>query len=100
MFIQGTASMLIPIDPKIERTTHTIHRKKREALHVIDEVKEEEVEIVIPQRQILGDYYRRTESRHICLGFQPANLVTFDIKNFVLTCLKENMFNVQEIKDP
>lgn len=31
--------MLIPIDPKIERTTHTIRIEKREAIQVIEEIK-------------------------------------------------------------
>lgn len=56
--------------------------------------------MVVPPRQTLGDYCRRTDSGKICLGFQLANHVTFDIKNYVLTCLKENLFDGQAIRDP
>lgn len=54
----------------------------------------------IPPLQTLGDYCRRTNLRQICLGFQLANSVTFDIKNHVLTNLKEYPFDGKTIRDP
>lgn len=47
----------------------------------------------------MGDYCRRTNGGHISLGFQLANPITNDIKNFVLSGLKDNSFNGQAIKD-
>ncbi|MCI44256.1 hypothetical protein A2U01_0065495, partial [Trifolium medium] len=35
-------------------------------------------------RRTMGDYCRRTDAEQISMGFQPANPVTFDIKNMVL----------------
>ncbi|MCI45031.1 hypothetical protein A2U01_0066270, partial [Trifolium medium] len=34
-----------------------------------------------PPRRTMGDYCRRTDAGQISMGFQPANPVTFDIKN-------------------
>lgn len=56
--------------------------------------------MVAQPRQTLGDYCRRTDSGQIWLGFPQANLVTFDIKNYTLTGLKENPFNGIEIRNP
>lgn len=97
--MQGTDTTLIPIDPKIKRTTYTLHKEKREALQATKEVKEE-VEMAAPPLQTLRDYCKMTDSSQICLGFQPANPVTFDIKNYILIDLKENSFDMQEIIHP
>lgn len=48
---------------------------------------------------MMGDYCRRTGVGHISLGFQPANLVTFDVKNYVLSDLRDNSFDIQAIRD-
>lgn len=53
-----------------------------------------------PSHQTLGDYCRRTESDDIYLGFRPANLITFDMKNHVLTSLKEETFDGKESRGP
>ncbi|MCI75825.1 hypothetical protein A2U01_0097094, partial [Trifolium medium] len=45
-----------------------------------------------PPRRTMGDYCRRTDARQISMGFQPENPVTFDIKNTVLTGLRDNQF--------
>lgn len=56
--------------------------------------------MVVPPHQTLMDYGRRTDLGKISLGFQPVNVVTFDIKIFVLTGLKMNSFEGQPIRDP
>lgn len=53
----------------------------------MEEPKWEREETLVPVRQTLGDYCRRTDVRHISPGFQLTNLVTFDIKNYVLSGL-------------
>lgn len=50
-------------------------------------------------RQTFVEYYRRIKADQISRGFQPANPVTFDIKNYVLHVLKDNLFNGQAIND-
>lgn len=54
------------------------------------------MELVVPSRQTC----RRSNVGHISLGFQPTIPVTFDIKKFVLSGLKEKSFNEKEIIDP
>lgn len=54
--------------------------------------------MVAPPRQTLRDYCRRIDFIHICLGFQPTNPITFDIKTFARTNSKENLFDGQEIR--
>lgn len=46
-------------------------------------------------RQTMEDYCRRTDVGHISLGFQPTNPVTFNIKNSLLSSLRENSFDGQ-----
>ncbi|WJX68618.1 hypothetical protein P8452_52969 [Trifolium repens] len=46
-----------------------------------------------PPRCTMGDYCRRTDAGQISMGFQPANPVTFNIKNTVLSGLRENQFD-------
>ncbi|CAJ2677643.1 unnamed protein product [Trifolium pratense] len=53
-----------------------------------------------PPRRTMGDYCRRTDTGQISMGFQPANPVTFDIKNTVLTGLRDNQFDGSAIRDP
>ncbi|MCI58833.1 hypothetical protein A2U01_0080088, partial [Trifolium medium] len=45
-----------------------------------------------PPRRTLGDYAQRNNGELANLGFQPANPVSFDIKNSVLCALKENQY--------
>lgn len=52
-----------------------------------------------PPRQTMGDYCRRIDVGHISLGFQSTNHVTFDIKNYMLLGLRDNMFDNQAIRD-
>lgn len=48
----------------------------------------------------MGDYCRRTVVGQIYLGFQPANPVTFDIKNDVLSILIDNQIDREAIGNP
>ncbi|MCI90732.1 hypothetical protein A2U01_0112026, partial [Trifolium medium] len=43
-----------------------------------------------PPRRTLGDYGQRNNGEIANLGFQLANPVAFDIKNTVLSALKED----------
>ncbi|MCI96860.1 hypothetical protein A2U01_0118160, partial [Trifolium medium] len=45
-----------------------------------------------PPRRTLGDYGQRNDGEIANLGFQPVNLVAFDIKNTVLSALKEDQY--------
>ncbi|XP_045830999.1 uncharacterized protein LOC123922316 [Trifolium pratense] len=53
-----------------------------------------------PPRRTMGDYCRRTDAGQISMGFQPANPVTFDIKNIVLTGLRDKQFDGSATRDP
>jgi hypothetical protein len=53
-----------------------------------------------PPRRTLGDYGQRNNAENPNLGFQPANPVSFDIKNTVLNALKENQFTGSETQCP
>ncbi|MCI07973.1 hypothetical protein A2U01_0029043, partial [Trifolium medium] len=53
-----------------------------------------------PPRRTLGDYGMRNNGEIANLGFQPANPVAFDIKNSVLTALKENQYSSAESQCP
>lgn len=47
----------------------------------------------------LGDYGRLNDIDEVTQGFQPENLVLFDIKNEVLAALRENQLSSTESKD-
>jgi hypothetical protein len=49
------------------------------------------------RRITLGDYGRLDNLDEVSLGFQPANLVVFDIKNSVMMNLKSNQFSGKEM---
>ncbi|PNX91304.1 hypothetical protein L195_g047434, partial [Trifolium pratense] len=53
-----------------------------------------------PPRRTLGDYGRRDDDELANQGFQPANPVSFDIKNTVLSALKENPYSGSEAQCP
>ncbi|GAU28118.1 hypothetical protein TSUD_295550 [Trifolium subterraneum] len=53
-----------------------------------------------PPRRTLGDYGQTTGGHNPNLGFQPVNPVSFDIKNTVLSALKENQFSGSESECP
>ncbi|MCI39947.1 putative athila retroelement ORF1 protein, partial [Trifolium medium] len=53
-----------------------------------------------PPRRTLGDYGRGTNGGQEIRGFQRANPVAFDIKNFVPNALKENKFSGADVECP
>ncbi|GAU41492.1 hypothetical protein TSUD_13740 [Trifolium subterraneum] len=53
-----------------------------------------------PPRRTLGDYGQAANGQNANLGFQPANPVSFDIKNTVLNALKENQYSGAESECP
>jgi hypothetical protein len=46
------------------------------------------------------DYYRRTDTDPVSLGFKPANPMHFDIKSNVLAGLRENQIDGRANNDP
>lgn len=56
--------------------------------------------MVNPLRQTMKDYCRRIYDGQISLGFQPANPVTFNVKSFVLSSLREKLFDGKDIRCP
>ncbi|GAU25750.1 hypothetical protein TSUD_216820 [Trifolium subterraneum] len=107
-------------DPKIEKTAKANRkavRLARQAARLASgtkEILEEEVSspntsdneieimagVVQPPRRTLGDYGQATDGQNPNLGFQPVNPVSFDIKNTVLSALKENQFSGGESECP
>ncbi|MCI90165.1 putative transposable element protein, partial [Trifolium medium] len=53
-----------------------------------------------PPRRTLGDYGQMNDGEIANLGFQPANPVAFDIKNTVLSALKEDQYSGFESQCP
>ncbi|MCH90689.1 putative transposable element protein [Trifolium medium] len=53
-----------------------------------------------PPRRTLGDYGLRNNGEIANLGFQPANPVMFDIKNTIISALKEDQHSGAETQCP
>ncbi|GAU10282.1 hypothetical protein TSUD_423300, partial [Trifolium subterraneum] len=107
-------------DPEIEKTAKANRRAVRLAHQTslltsgTDEILEEEVPssntsndesesmavVDPPPRRTLGDYGQATGGHNPNRGFQPVNPVSFDIKNTVLSALKENQFAGSESECP
>lgn len=83
VFMWGTDTPLIPINPKIERTLWVLCKARRETLQTTKEAKDEKMEMATPPRQMFGDYCRRTDTDQISWGFQLVNPMTW-YKNYVL----------------
>ncbi|MCI36462.1 hypothetical protein A2U01_0057685, partial [Trifolium medium] len=98
----GTSSGSLQFDPEIERTARANRKAVRlaretarlaalEQLISEEETSEEELHEMAdnvhnpppppPPRRTLGDYGQRNDGEVANQGFQPANPVTFDIKN-------------------
>ncbi|GAU45321.1 hypothetical protein TSUD_84380, partial [Trifolium subterraneum] len=104
-------------DPEIEKTAKANRKAVRLAHQAAllacgtEEILEEEVPssntsndetesmagVDPPPRRTLGDYGQAIGGHNPNLGFQPVNPVSFDIKNTVLSALKENQFSGKEI---
>ncbi|PNX61337.1 putative athila retroelement ORF1 protein, partial [Trifolium pratense] len=111
----GTADL--QYDPEIEKTARANRKAVREAQraatregnnNITEELEAADFEMddpveanpppppPPPQRRTLGDYGRRDNDVLANQGFQPANPVSFDIKNTVLSALKENPYSGAE----
>ncbi|CAJ2637261.1 unnamed protein product [Trifolium pratense] len=112
----------LQFDPEIEKTARAIRKATREAqasrgkallggtpdcqgqsLATMEEEQDPPVHVPPvpqPQRRTLGDYGRRDNDALANQGFQPANPVSFDIKNTVLSALKENPYSGSEAQCP
>ncbi|CAJ2636695.1 unnamed protein product [Trifolium pratense] len=107
----------LQFDPEIEKTARAIRKATREAQasrgtallrdtpdcqeRTAATMEEEQVPPVPqPPRRTLGDYGRRDNDALANQGFQPANPVSFDIKNTVLSALKENPYSGSEAQCP
>jgi hypothetical protein len=127
--MRGQGSQDLQFDPEIEKTAKANRKAAREArvaAHLAglaqgtseiahsssssfdEESVEEEIEIPIEEevvmairpRRTLGDYGQRANGTVANLGFQPANPVAFDMKNSVLSALKENQYAGLEAQFP
>ncbi|MCI04368.1 hypothetical protein A2U01_0025415 [Trifolium medium] len=101
--MRGRVARKLIFDSEIEKTTKANQKAARlswlaereltEASNQFSSGEESQFEDVMaedPPRLIMGDYCRRTNAGQISMGFQSANHVAFDIKNTVLSSLREN----------
>ncbi|CAJ2661901.1 unnamed protein product [Trifolium pratense] len=115
--MRRTGPQELQFDPEIEKTARAIRKATREAqasrgtalLRDTPDCQgqnsatmEDEQVPPVPQppRRTLGDYGRRDNDALANQGFQPANPVSFDIKNTVLSALKENPYSGSEAQCP
>ncbi|MCH87593.1 hypothetical protein A2U01_0008466, partial [Trifolium medium] len=122
--MRSTGSSDLIFDPEIEKTARACRKATREARlalgaesssrgalnceeQVCVEMEDEAQEIPVhnpppppPPRRTLGDYGRRDDDVLANQGFQPVNPVSFDIKNTVLSALKENPYSGSESQCP
>ncbi|CAJ2638252.1 unnamed protein product [Trifolium pratense] len=115
--MRRTGPQELQFDPEIEKTARAIRKATREAQasrgtallrdtpdcqgRTAETMEEEQVPPVPqPPRRTLGDYGRRDNDALANQGFQPANPVSFDIKNTVLSALKENPYSGSEAQCP
>ncbi|CAJ2659226.1 unnamed protein product [Trifolium pratense] len=115
--MRRTGPQQLQFDPEIEKTARAIRKATREAQalrgtallrdtpdcqgRTAATMEEEQVPPVPqPPRRTLGDYGRRDNDALANQGFQPANPVSFDIKNTVLSALKENPYSGSEAQCP
>lgn len=100
---------MTPFDIEIERTAHAIKREVREATlaqrilvenqKLISYDTEEMITMAAAPPQTLGDYCKRTDEGQVSKGFVPKNPANFDIKNYTLSGLRDNLFDGNTIRD-
>ncbi|CAL5203022.1 unnamed protein product [Lathyrus oleraceus] len=56
--------------------------------------------MAVVRPQTMGDYCKRIDEGQISRGFVPTNPHNFDIKNYVLSELRDNLFDMNKIRDP
>ncbi|MCI28073.1 hypothetical protein A2U01_0049273, partial [Trifolium medium] len=124
--MQGESSGALLFDLEIEKTAKANRKKAKEAKQAArlanieqltseEEVssssyfsEEEPIEMEghqqanppVAPRRTLGDYGQPNDVGVANLGFQPANPVAFDIKNTVLSALKEDQYSGAESQCP
>lgn len=49
--------------------------------------------MAVAQSLTMGDYFKQTDAGRVFRGFVPEDTVNFDIKNYVLSGLRENSFD-------
>ena len=54
----------------------------------------------VPPPSIMRDYCKRTNEGRVSRGFVLANPTNVNIKNYVLSCLRDNSFDKNAIRDP
>ncbi|GAU28722.1 hypothetical protein TSUD_372290 [Trifolium subterraneum] len=99
-----TSSSGFLFDPEIEKTARASQDYQEIQSNTdqepIDMAGEENFISVPPPRRTLGDYGQRNNGGIANLGFQPVNPVTFDIKNTVISALKEDQYSGAESQCP
>ncbi|MCI27464.1 putative athila retroelement ORF1 protein, partial [Trifolium medium] len=113
----GTSSESSAFVPEIERTARANRKAVRLAkeaarLSRLEEETSGEEDLIEmtenvqdpspppPPRRTLGDYGMRNNGEMANLGFQPVNPVAFDIKNSVISALKEYQYSGAESQCP
>ncbi|MCI37239.1 hypothetical protein A2U01_0058463, partial [Trifolium medium] len=51
-------------------------------------------------RNVMGNYFKKTDTEEVTLGFQPVNPITLDVKTVVMNELKANQFKGDNSQDP
>ncbi|GAU34018.1 hypothetical protein TSUD_393640 [Trifolium subterraneum] len=97
---KGISGCLCKVAAQLASGTEEILEEEVSSPNASDNETERMVGVVQPPRRTLGDYGQATNGENANLGFQPANPVTFDIKNTVLNALKENQFSGAESECP
>ncbi|GAU48300.1 hypothetical protein TSUD_132250 [Trifolium subterraneum] len=80
--------------------TEEILKEEVSSPNTSDNETESMAGVIQPPRRTLGDYGQATDGQNPNLGFQPVNSVSFDIKNTMLSALKENQFSGGESECP
>lgn len=101
-----SGSSLVPFDPEIERTSCSLRKAGRqislveEDSPIVSSDYEKEDSMKAPTPFTMRDYCKQIDEWHVSRGFVPADPANFDIKNFVLSGLRDNLFNENTIIDP
>ena len=105
--MHNTNTGILQFDPKIDKTERALQKEARlarerteqqEAIPTSDSSSNKS-EMGEERRITLGDYWRLNNLDEVSFGFQPTNLVVFDIKNNVMMNLKSNPFSGKETDD-
>lgn len=92
--MHNSGSILTPFDPEIERDACAIRREVKEATlaqriivkgnpHISSD-SEEEITMVEPVAQTMGDYCRPIDATQVFLDFIPVTSINFNINHYML----------------